>query len=1364
MNSPKNSRNRTLRLYSPSLAILFVLIPFFSYYMKQVKGQEAAQNDRAFRVLDLIASQFSTQIDGTHKTMDASLLLLEKKSSVNTNPDPHRCPQSTDFLTIQHYLKTYIPDKFTPEKDAPVPLVSVLEQRACEVVDAREVKGSPHSHAMVQFQDSRLYLELSHEGETPSHRRLRLRAFLDPAKMLARALKDDRSAIFDNVFLGSLEEMGDVLAQKSNPQVNVLLIDTLLKSARLHNAIEENSSSKGDDGKITTTSDLATAISGANQRFDVLVGGTPYVLFVVPAPFELEDERPAALKSKKNASTRIAFYGLVRKETLEKQALSLPNLALPAILLTLFACLAFLWPPLKLCTMSDRERLGKGAVANICIASFLACVFIGTLILSFGMYRTLSEEEDPTLQALANAIHSHLVEELQDGFKTAQILHNLKPFHQKNSLSFKDLQNEQPELARILETEYPFFKHLILSGPIKGAGTEQKQLFKITANVVPTPLISLPEAEFPFLARLELNPSIIDMQLNPGAVDRQPFILQSFVSPNTGEFLPIIAFPPPHSESKDSLSDAMRIMLTTELPSLVHTILPRGYGFAVIEPDGTVQFHSEPSRNLKENFLSECDEAGQVKLRQSMALAEKQHLNLDYGGQHVRAFVQPLGDTNENFGLTLVVFSLFSEQANRVTAISREFLESLGWLALSFSLVAGLYRFLRWRPEYRNTIDYLRHRVWPREEDKSLYLVISAWCLFWFAIVVAVVLCLPDKANRQIFPFLLASFGLLCLAGLLPWVQHKIKLASLLKHLQIESDFKWLPLKVAYSVVIFTAVLGVFGIFFIAVFQGCINHYRHSEEIDNRAFYAKRIEARGDRIRRVLHARNPEANRQTIDAANRKSFDLYQNDVELGRPSPISVLHTTPSSNSEIALPSRSWSALPSIDFNCLLQLYLPSLFLFGAIFAWLYQVVTRLFLLDFRKPDKIPAITPEQLEEEIEAALDPECKAITRSLIFAHPQSGTSRMLASLCNSLKSHGHLTSADNTIVDFSQLGAASQWDLPNACAAVAKITKENRLIILDNFEYQITQPESRRAKLALIETLVYSHNSSIYILTSSDPILLVQALLNEDPDDLLLQAELSGWIRVLSSFEPLVYRDNSVGAVLNLMKRLKAKTPAATLLTEHEHEEMRAIATREFTSTTFLGRIAKDFDISRVNQKTTHQFEDSLVHFVRQRADGQYRAVWMNCTSDERLALYQLAKDNWLNPQNRLAISHLLRKNLIVQNSNRKDDGPYSLMNMSFRSFVLESVTQYELDTWKAQQNLSLWPAVRMALGTIVLVLAAFLFYVERASFDTYFGYFAVLAGGGTAVVRIILQFFTKANPTIADLVGGGAPKRDSATA
>lgn len=87
----------------------------------------------------------------------------------------------------------------------------------------------------------------------------------------------------------------------------------------------------------------------------------------------------------------------------------MPKLALPAILLFFFIGSAFLWPALKLYTMSDRERLKKTSLLAICGMTMLAAVFMAALYLNFGLFLNMSQAEDSQLKKLAGMIHSHLL-------------------------------------------------------------------------------------------------------------------------------------------------------------------------------------------------------------------------------------------------------------------------------------------------------------------------------------------------------------------------------------------------------------------------------------------------------------------------------------------------------------------------------------------------------------------------------------------------------------------------------------------------------------------------------------------------------------------------------------------------------------------------------------------------------------------------------------------------------------------------------------------------------------------------------------------------------------------------------------------
>ena len=255
MYSPKNLRNQRLRLYGPSLAMLLFLIPFFSYYTKRVKIEEGYQNDRAFRVLDLIARQFDAEIDGAHNTMVAALRIPGQECNLWPVHEKN-CAPHDEVSGIRNYLNAYVPDKYVSEgnripvaitDDGPVEEVSLVNRQKPRA--RSKIAQLIHAHSIAQFQDSRAFIELWHEGDLagPSEKKTAsIRIFLDPEKMLTRALENDRLGLFDTVFVASLQKTGEVLAQESNPQVNVLEVETLLKSGRLHNAIEAATSAKAE--------------------------------------------------------------------------------------------------------------------------------------------------------------------------------------------------------------------------------------------------------------------------------------------------------------------------------------------------------------------------------------------------------------------------------------------------------------------------------------------------------------------------------------------------------------------------------------------------------------------------------------------------------------------------------------------------------------------------------------------------------------------------------------------------------------------------------------------------------------------------------------------------------------------------------------------------------------------------------------------------------------------------------------------------------------------------------------------------------------------------------------------------------------
>src|SRR5208283_1836935 len=340
------------------------------------------------------------------------------------------------------------------------------------------------------------------------------------------------------------------------------------------------------------------------------------------------------------------------------------------------------------------------------------------------------------------------------------------------------------------------------------------------------------------------------------------------------------------------------------------------------------------------------------------------------------------------------------------------------------------------------------------------------------------------------------------------------------------------------------------------------------------------------------------------------------------------------------------------------------------------------------------------------------------------------------------------------------GAKFRQEVVDA-AAVSKVA------VLDNFEVRLTDKDNRAGKLALLEALVYSHHASVYVLTSIDPLLLMESLLNLGPYTEDLQAEMNRWVRLLGNFERYAFQDESPNEAFFAAASAVVLRCDELSLSDGTKRELCDTFETELSPTLFLRRNAPRINLEKLDFTSSHDFEEALVIQVREMADGYYRVIWLNCTNDERLALYQLAKDDWLNPLNKVAISHLVRKRLIskvVPGDARTTDGAYRLMNVSLRAFILEAVSERELALWAKQQNLGLWPALRMALVMAAILVVLFISYVRRDIFDVYFSYFAALAGGGAALLRIIFQFFSKQDPGVAAALGAGGTKDDSESA
>jgi hypothetical protein len=151
-----------------------------------------------------------------------------------------------------------------------------------------------------------------------------------------------------------------------------------------------------------------------------------------------------------------------------------------------------------------------------------------------------------------------------------------------------------------------------------------------------------------------------------------------------------------------------------------------------------------------------------------------------------------------------------------------------------------------------------------------------------------------------------------------------------------------------------------------------------------------------------------------------------------------------------------------------------------------------------------------------------------------------------------------------------------------------------------------------------------------------------------------------------------------------------------------------------------------------------RWTSALDGFVRYRVDEEVerngdalraRLPWWACTTNEKLALYQLAHDGWANPKNRAALLQLERRGIITGR-------PYRFVDPAFGRFVLEEVGKRERRSWEQHLDVNIWEGIRLMFVVLFLgVVAALLFFNQQSIL----GYVVTAAGLLTPLTRLLSQ-------------------------
>ncbi|MEL6591832.1 MAG: hypothetical protein AAFQ68_17190, partial [Bacteroidota bacterium] len=287
------------------------------------------------------------------------------------------------------------------------------------------------------------------------------------------------------------------------------------------------------------------------------------------------------------------------------------------------------------------------------------------LLFDLHTYNGPEELESKTqLVNLSEEISSSLFEELEAIYDQLEYYDTLALPHQGNRLS---LIYDDQDSSALYPYYYPFFTSVYWANLADSIGLEW------TVRPQETPQVSLAGRNY-----LENIKQGRTWSLGK-QIGRRQFMMESLLTRTNGEKLGVV--------SKSSTTNlgienqqkpASAVFLTSYLYSVIQPILPNGFGFAIIDEQGQVWFHSDQRRNVQQNFL---EETGNTSLQSAIYNRSALYTSGNYLGRDHSFFIQPL----DQIPLYLITFR--EKVFDRTT---HEQIISLSFLLILISLGIGL--------------------------------------------------------------------------------------------------------------------------------------------------------------------------------------------------------------------------------------------------------------------------------------------------------------------------------------------------------------------------------------------------------------------------------------------------------------------------------------------------------------------------------------------------------------------------------------------------------------------------------------------------------------------------------------------------
>ena len=554
-------------------------------------------------------------------------------------------------------------------------------------------------------------------------------------RQLLKPLQQNIAGVFDTVFI--LDSAGDVIYQA--PKAAGDDSGSNMKLLRVRQLAVPRTFDKAQMLAVTE-------LMSVSRQMPIQLGDNAYQLFSVPIPSTVHIEDGASHegsheKSEAAANETWVVCGLVSADGFRSRSLQI-SVTVLSCLAALMLLVIFSWPFVKVAMTGPQNKTTLFDVILLGICGILAASIVCLVAVDWLTYDKLEQGADEQLVKLASEIEGKFNADIAAAIDQLDVLQRWASVNQPAKTAATPAvapTKLRGDLLTLGNFDGSFFQSFTL------IDEQGMQTAKWSVDSAVPPLVKGVNKNY-FLAAKNKGRDYLSI---PRLSLTRRLAIDSMRSPTTGQTEAMFARAAdemPGMRLPGERDFAVIAMSVSSHLSVLNATVPEDFGFAVVDPDGNVLFHSQSERNTTENIFVETEQ--DPKLRAAVVARQSEIMDVRYWGDDYRAHVHPL----KGLPWTLITF----REKSGLRGINTEALLATlffllvldgGGLLLFVSLVLLL------RPRYRAPW------LWP---DPSRLRDYSDLAIAFVALLVAAI-CLIGALGGgalAVFPFVFVPFVL----------------------------------------------------------------------------------------------------------------------------------------------------------------------------------------------------------------------------------------------------------------------------------------------------------------------------------------------------------------------------------------------------------------------------------------------------------------------------------------------------------------------------------------------------------------------------------------------------------------------------